>query len=246
MSEKKLGAIILAAGKGKRMKSKDVNKVALKLGDKPIILHAIHLFQKMNLAVIVIVVGHAKQSVIDAIGDESIIFAEQKVQLGTGDAVKTALDKIPDDITSVLVVGGDDSYLYNENIISKLKEKHFAFNADVTFLTIQVKNPIGLGRIIRDNDSDVLAIVEEKDATDNQRLINEVNPGCYVFRVEFLKEYLNQIEKSSVTGEYYLTSLIEIAIKNKKKIETVREGFIPWRGINTPEELADAEKLLSN
>lgn len=245
MSEK-LGAIILAAGKGKRMQSKDTNKVALKLGGKPIILHAVHLFQKMKLAVIVIVVGHAKHSVINAVSDDTVIFAEQKEQLGTGDALKVALEKIPEYIHSVLVVGGDDSYLYTQDLITKLQEKHFSAEADITLLTIQVKDPFGLGRIIRNVDGQVTAIIEEKDATESQRIINEVNPGCYIFKTDFLKEYLKLISKSSVTGEYYLTSLVEIAIKNKKKIASYNAGYIPWRGINTPEELEHAQKLMSN
>jgi bifunctional UDP-N-acetylglucosamine pyrophosphorylase/glucosamine-1-phosphate N-acetyltransferase len=112
-------------------------------------------------------------------------------------------------------------------------------------LTISVENPTGLGRVVR-NEEKVLGIVEEKDATEEMKKINEINPGCYVFQVSFLKKYLKRINKSPTTGEYYLTALIDIAVKNKQKINDVISGKILWRGVNTPEELKEAEKLFIN
>jgi bifunctional N-acetylglucosamine-1-phosphate-uridyltransferase/glucosamine-1-phosphate-acetyltransferase GlmU-like protein len=244
--ERELGAIILAAGKGKRMLSKEINKVAMLLNNKPIIAHVLSVLENMDFKTIVVVVGFAKESVIHAVKDSSIIFAEQEEQLGTGHAVLTALEKIPGSITDVLVIQGDDSYFYNEDIFSKLKEKHFSTNAAMTFLTIQVEDQIGLGRIVRDEYGNVVSVIEEKDADEKIRAINEINPACYIFSISFLKKYLSKIEKSAVTGEYYLTSLIDIAITNKEKLETVQGGFIPWRGVNTPEELAEAERLFNS
>ena len=245
-SQRTLGAIILAAGKGKRMQSKELNKVALLLNNKPIISHVLEVLEKMQFKTIIIVVGHAKESVKKAIKSPAVIFAEQQEQLGTGDAVAAALDKIPSEITDVVVIQGDDAFFYKEEIFAKLSKKHFATDAAVTFLTIQVDNPFGLGRVVRDGLGTVRAIVEEKDADEKQRKINEINPACYVFKISFLKKYLSQITKSPVTGEYYLTSLIDIAIKHEEKLETVNAGFIPWRGINTKEELAEAERIFKN
>lgn len=245
MSKQTLGAIVLAAGKGKRMNSKDRNKVSLLLGNKPIILHAVHLLDKMHLQQIVIVVGFAKQTVMDIIDVPKVVFAEQRLRLGTGHAVMTAVKKVSDTISDVFVLQGDDSFLYTEEILSQLANKHFATNAAMTCLTIQVKNPFGLGRVVREENGKVAAIVEEKDATEEQRKINEINPACYIFKVDFLKKYLPKIKKSPVTGEYYLTHLIDIAIQHGENVETVQAGFIPWRGINTPEELEEAERLLS-
>jgi bifunctional N-acetylglucosamine-1-phosphate-uridyltransferase/glucosamine-1-phosphate-acetyltransferase GlmU-like protein len=241
-----LGAIILAAGKGKRMRSKEINKVAMLLNNKPIIAHVLSVLENMEFKTIVVVIGFAKESVINAVKDSIVVFSEQKEQLGTGHAVLTAMEKVPDSITDVLVIQGDDSYFYNEDIFSKLKNKHVTSDAAITFLTIQVENQIGLGRIVRDEYGNVVSVIEEKDADENIRTIHEVNPACYIFSVSFLKKYLPKIEKSAVTGEYYLTSLIDIAIKNKEKLETVQGGFIPWRGVNTPEELAEAERLFNN
>jgi len=244
--ERKVGAIILAAGKGKRMQSKKLNKVAMLLNNKPIIAHVLDVLEKMRFETIVVVVGFAKESVINALKNSSVIFADQKDQLGTGHAVTTALEKIPGSITDVLVIQGDDSYFYNEDLFTQLSKEHFMANAAITFLTIQVTNPSALGRIVRDEYGNVISVVEEKDASEDTQIINEINPACYMFRVTFLRKYLPKIQKSPVTGEYYLTSLIDIALKNKEKVTTVKAGFIPWRGINTPKELQEAERLFSN
>jgi bifunctional N-acetylglucosamine-1-phosphate-uridyltransferase/glucosamine-1-phosphate-acetyltransferase GlmU-like protein len=246
MKDKPLAAIILAAGKGKRMQSKEINKVAMMLNNKPIIAHVLSVLENMDIKPIVVVIGFAKESVIEAVKDSSVVFAEQKEQLGTGHAVLTALEKIPASVSDVLVIQGDDSYFYNEDIFSQLTKKHYSEHAVLTFLTIQLEDQTGIGRILRDEYGNVISIIEEKDADDAVRKINEVNAACYIFNVGFLKKYLPKLEKSPVTGEYYLTSLIDIAIKHKEKVETVQGGFLPWRGINTPEELVKAERLFNN
>ncbi len=92
----------------------------------------------------------------------------------------------------------------------------------------------------------VIAIVEEKDATKKIRKIKEINPACYMFKTEFLRKYLKDVPKSLITGEYYLTSLIDIAIKHDESIETLNVGKMPWRGVNTKEELQEAEKMYLN
>jgi len=233
----------LAAGRGSRMNSKTTNKVAVSLANKPLILHSIHTLEEMDFGTIAVVVGFAKESVMKALNDSHVVFAEQKKRLGTAHAVKTAMEVIPENITDVLVIQGDDSAFYNTEIITELTNAHVFSDAGITFLTINVKKPYGLGRIIRDKTGKVVAVVEEKDATDSQREINEINPACYIFKVNFLKKYLPKVKKSRVTGEYYLTSLIHIAIENDEKTETVQAGFLPWRGVNTKEELEDAERL---
>jgi bifunctional UDP-N-acetylglucosamine pyrophosphorylase/glucosamine-1-phosphate N-acetyltransferase len=242
MDEKKLGAIILAAGKGKRMNSKSVNKVVLSLADKPMIVHAINLLQSINIKEIVVVVGFAKKSVISLLGNE-IIFAEQKKRLGTAHAVSCGLRKVPDYVTDVLIINGDDSAFYTKNIIDNLIKIHFLSTAALTFLTIDKENPLGLGRVVRGDNGRVISIIEEKDASEDQRLIKEINPGCYIFKVSFLKKYLKKVVKSKISGEYYLTSLIGIGIANNETIETLKGGALPWRGVNTKEELLEAEKL---
>lgn len=242
--ENKLGAIVLAAGKGKRMNSRDLNKVVLPLANKPMIVHSIALLENVGISKIVVVVGFAKKSVMEVLGAK-VIFAEQNKRLGTAHAVLRGLLKMPQRVENILVINGDDSAFYSEEVIKKLAEKHFLSDADFTLLTINKDNPFGLGRIVRDEKGVLKAIVEEKDATDRERKITEVNPGCYIFKTSFLKKYLREVHKSPVTGEYYLTSLINIGIKHNEKIETLNAGTLVWRGVNTAEELLEAQRLFS-
>lgn len=243
MNKRELGAIILAAGRGKRMNAKGMNKVTFQLANKPLVKHSIDLLEHMQFKSLVVVVGFAKESVKEVLKDDKhVVFAEQTKRLGTAHAVACGFKKVPDAITDVLVINGDDSAFYTQEVISQLAAKHIDSNAAVTFLTVKLANPFGLGRVVRDADGKVTSIVEEKDATEEQRRIQEINAACYIFSTEFLQKYLKKIEKSKVTGEYYIVSLIEIAAKQGETIETIQVE-IPWRGVNTPEELQEAERL---
>jgi len=237
----KTGAIILAAGKGSRMKAKKTNKVTYMLGEKPMIMHVVHLLEDMALNPIVIVIGFAKDSV-KSLFDNNVLYAEQNKRLGTAHAALQGLKVLPEDVTDVFILNGDDSAFYTKEILNRLLSEHTSNGNSITFLTLDVENPHGLGRVVRE-DGEVTAIVEEKDATDQQRKINEINPACYLFNVSFLRKYLSKVPKSLVTGEYYLMSLVEIAISNKDKVQGIRGGNIPWRGVNTGDELKEAEEL---
>lgn len=246
---KSLASIILAAGKGARFNSTTVNKVALPLAGKPMIVHTVEFAKKLDAHPIIIVVGFAKESVIEALKGKHVMFAEQKEQLGTGHAVLTALLKLPPDVENVLVIQGDDAMFYNdENIplVQKLIKKHMESNAAMTFLTIELDNPFGMGRIVRDEVGNVVRIMEQKEADEKQQGICEVNSGCYVFNVAFLKKYLPQVGKHRITGEYQLTDLIKLAADNREVVETIAAGAVPWRGVNTQDELQQAEVLLRN
>lgn len=246
LSNKKLGAIILAAGRGKRMQMDSVNKVTLQIAKKPIINHIVDFIKSLKIETIVVVVHYFKESVINSLKGKNIIYTEQKEVLGSAHAVMTALTDLPKDITDVVVVYGDEAILYsnkNKSIIGKLLDLHKSKNNAITLLTITINNPFGLGRVVRNSSGKIVAIIEEKDATEKQRKINEINPGCFIFSVNFLKQYLPRVEKSRITGEYYLTSLVNIAVKNNQSVDTLRGGGLLWRGINTKEELEEAEKL---
>lgn len=245
INKKRLGAIILAAGKGKRMNSSDHNKVTLKLGNKPMVLHAVELFKKLKVDKIVVVVGFAKKSVIEILKNK-VIFAEQRKRLGTGHAVFCALKILPKNIDDVLVVNGDDSAFYTKELIDKLINHHYKTDSAFTFLTIKKDDPFGLGRVIRDKNDNLVSIIEEKDANEEQKKIKEINTSCYVFKTAFLRKYISKIEKSKFTGEYYLTSLISLGQKNNEKINTLNAGNIPWRGVNTRDELIEAQKLFNS
>ncbi len=240
-SFKNVWAIIMAAGKGTRMNSHTTNKVALPLAGKPIISHTITNLRNTGIHNIVVVVGFAKDSILQYL-DPDIVVAEQTEQLGTGHAVKMAMEKIPNGDT-ILVLNGDDSYVFTPEILSELYKNHMKAHAAVSFLTLIMRNPTGLGRILRDTNGKVIGIVEEKDATVEQKEIQEINPACYMFSADFLKEKLPQLQKSPVTGEYYITALIEMAVQEDAPIATYTAEGLNWRGINTPDELKQAESM---
>ena len=246
---KTVGAVILAAGKGTRMKMISENKVVLPLADKPMIQHILEFMKRLQIKTTVVVVGFAKESVMKVLTDFNVIYAEQNETLGTGHALVCALNKLPNEIENVFVVYGDDAVLYAESnipIIKKLFEIQELDNAAITFLTIEQSNPYALGRIVRDIKGDLVGIVEEKDATEAQRKITEINPGCFVFSVKFLWKYLSRIEKSPITGEYYINNFIDLAIKNGERVRTIKGGRINWRGVNNKEELEEAEILFNS
>lgn len=236
------GAIVLAAGKGKRMNSKTVNKVVLPLQNKPMISYTIDLLESLGIKDIIVVIGFAKESIVNILKGR-VFFAEQKKRLGTAHAVLCGLKKIPLDISDVIILNGDDSAFYKKEVIEMLIQKHKSTKAVITLMTIKVKNSFSLGRIIRDENGRLVKIVEEKDTTENQKNINEVNPGCYIFSVSFLKKYIKYIKKNPISGEYYINNLIDLAVLNKERTEAVLVDNITWRGVNTKEELFEAEKL---
>jgi bifunctional UDP-N-acetylglucosamine pyrophosphorylase / glucosamine-1-phosphate N-acetyltransferase len=243
-----IAAIILAAGRGKRMKSKKVNKVALHLGDKPMILSEVEFLKDLSVSPVTVVVGFAKESVEKALEKEKVKYVFQKKRLGTAHAVSVALCEVPEDIKDVFVIQGDDSFFYrkeNEPFIRSLMEKHFSSKSAITFLTLLLDQPYGVGRVVRSPKGDVLEVVEEKDATEEQRKIKEVNVACYIFDVEFLRKNIDKVKKSTVTGEYYLVSLIGMAVEKGEKVEAFHIGKVSWRGINTPEEFELAKGMFS-
>jgi bifunctional UDP-N-acetylglucosamine pyrophosphorylase/glucosamine-1-phosphate N-acetyltransferase len=241
MNNDSLGAIVLAAGRGSRIKAKNINKVAMTLYGRPIISYGIDLLNKMNIKTIVAVIGFAKESVINALS-QKVIFAEQTKRLGTAHAALCGLKKIPSDIKHVLIVNGDDSAFYAGELIQDLLKKHLASNAAITFLTVERDNPESFGRIIRDDNGKVIGIFEEKNATPVERQIKEINAGCYVCSTNFLKKYLHKVKKNSLSKEYYLTDLIEIGFKNGEKVVDMQAGKMAWWGINTKEELEEAQR----
>lgn len=236
-------AVVLAAGKGTRMNSSDVNKVTLKLGGKPIVQRIIEAIKNAGIKDIVVVVGFAKQSVIKLLSPD-IIVAQQEEPQGTGHAVKVALPKIPPANKNILVVYGDDGLWFTPDILNNLYQKHIQSRADITFCTAIIDNPTGLGRVIRE-DGQVIDIVEEKIANNEQKAILEVNIGGFLIKKAFLEKNIDEIPKNPISKEYYFTDIIPVAAQKEANIQTLTlENFV-WRGINTPEELAEAEKLLS-
>src|SRR3989344_7509303 len=191
----KVGAIILAAGRGSRMKSKDTNKVALSVNDRPLILRSLDIIKSTGINEIVVVVGFAKESVTRLL-PEDVKVAVQPELLGTGDAEKIGLSKISSEIEYILSVYGDDSFLYTPEIFNEMVNIHKDTKAVMTLATVNLDNPTGYGRIVRDKNGKIVRIVEELNATANERKIKEVNTGCYLFTKKFLEQNLRKIKKN--------------------------------------------------
>lgn len=238
---KNIAAVILAAGKGTRIQANTTNKVALKLAGQPIVSYIVSLFRSLRITDIVVVIGFAADSVRSALGD-SVKYAVQTEQLGTADAFKTGLAKINPSTKRVISVYGDDSAFYTPQVVQAL----LAIQADVAFVTVKLDNPTGLGRVIRDSQGQVTAIIEEKNATPAQKKINEINTGLYCFDRHFIEQYLDEIKLNPLSKEYYLTDIIKVAIKNKHPVKALLwpDNSI-WFGVNTKAELNQARQLKS-
>lgn len=237
-------AIVLAAGKGTRMHSTSANKVVLPLGEKPMIGHTIDHLYSAGIKEIITVVGFQADSVKQALGNQ-VTYAYQQELRGTGDAIKSALPALTQNIETVLAVSGDDSAFYPPHLFRDMVIKKHDLGCDLLCLTIHKDDPTGLGRIIRSEGGKILKIVEEKVATQSERAIKEINTGFYCFNREFLEKYLDQIQENPVSHEYYLTDLVEIALSHGKKVEAY---FVPdssiWQGVNKPEDLIIAQQKL--
>lgn len=240
--------IILAAGRGTRIKSKASNKVTLPFLNKPLIIYAVELMQAVCDKTVV-VIGAFHETVRDVLKGFNLVFANQKDQLGTAHAVKVALteiNKLSWSPTEVLIGYGDHTMFYKKETIKKLIDLHRKEKAAVSLLTFEYDYPdkIKYGRIIRDKSNFVIDIVEQKDATPEQRLIKEVNPGFYCINFKFILENINLIQKSPVSGEFYITDIVKIAASQKQKIVGLKAEFSEvGLGVNTAEELSESEKI---
>lgn len=240
-----ISAIVLAAGKGTRMKAPDSkNKVVLNLGDKPMIRYTINTLKKCLIDQIIVVVGHAKESVMAELKDE-VVYAEQINPQGTGHAVKVALPKLSPQSENIVVMYGDDSAFYNPPLIDYLVTTHLKQANHLTLISINKPDPFGLGRIIRDPQGNLIGVVEEKSATPDQKQITEINTGLYCFQAEFLRQAIANLHPNPVTQEYYLTEVIEYACTHRYQAQAILwQNQEIWFGINTPEQLQAAEERM--
>ena len=211
-------AIILAAGKGTRMKS-DKSKLVHKIYGKEIVLRSYENTKKAGIDNIIAVVGHLKEQVKDVLKDR-VKYVYQEEMLGTGHAVMQAKEFLQGKKGKVVVLNGDVPILRPETI-RNLVEKSITNKEYATLLTAIYDNPYGYGRIIRDEGGNVEGIVEEKDATEMQRKIKEINAGIYCFDIEELLKALDSINNDNASGEYYITDVIKIMNDNGLKTGSV-------------------------
>lgn len=197
-----INAIILAAGKGTRMKT-ELPKCAFPILEKPMINYILDALDKTKVDKKIVVVGYKKEVFYDLLKD--VNFAEQVNQLGTADAVKSAINLLDDGITLILP---GDTPLINYEKINSLIDLELTLNKDICLLTTFLDNPTGYGRILR-KDGKITGIVEEKDAYEDEKLIKEVNTGIMVVKNSFLKEAIYKIDNNNAKREYYLTDLLK-------------------------------------
>lgn len=235
-------AIILAAGKGTRMKSK-LYKVLHPVSGQPMVEHIINRVSETNPDQIITIVGHGSEQVKAQLGERSE-YALQAEQLGTGHAVLQAASFLQGKEGTTLVISGDTPLLTTETL-NNLFEYHQGKNASATILTAQAEDPTGYGRIIRDHIGIVEKIVEQKDTTPEEALVQEINTGTYCFDNQALFEALNKVGTDNAQGEYYLTDIIEILKDAGKTVAAYQtEDFDESMGVNDRIALAKANELM--
>lgn len=237
-------AIILAAGKGTRMESA-FPKILSTICGRPMISYSLQNLRRAKIGEIVAVVSYKKELVIKEIGGAVKIAFQKNPKGGTADSLAAGLPFVSGGAKTVIVMYGDDTAFYEPETIEKVIKNHTESASSLTFVTLVKNNPHGLGRIIRDGGGNVARIVEEKDATEAERKVNEVNDGFYIFDKNWLNQNISKVKKSPVTGEYYLVDLIKMAIDQGKKVLASRlPDDSEWQGVNTPEELERAKKIM--
>lgn len=238
-----VAAIILAAGKGTRMKS-DKAKVIFELAGKPMIQRVVDTAIQANCDKICVVVGHQKDTVINALDAyPNLCFADQQEQHGTGHAVMIAESNFTDFAGDVLILAGDVPLLKSETL-QMLLDHHRHTGAECTVLTAILDDAGKYGRMIRNQYSEVIGIVEFKDATPEQKLIKEFNTGIWCFKASALFDAIHKIDNNNNQNEYYLTDTLAVLVNEGKKVEAiVLEDLTQASGINSQEQLAELEAV---
>lgn len=242
--------IILAAGKGTRMGS-DLPKTLCIVAGKPMLAHILDaLASAQNCASPIIVVGHKGDQIREFVG-EAIVCVEQPDLSGTGTATRVALPTVPTDATKVFILYGDHPFI-TAGSIRAIEEAHDRAGATITLATATVKDFndwrrvfVSFGRVLRNQEGKVEEIREYKNANEHEQNVLEINPGFYCVDKAWLAGALEQIQRDSVTGEFYLTDIVSFALDEEKIIETISINPEEALGINSPDDVAHAESLLA-
>ena len=235
-------AVVLAAGKGTRMKSK-LHKMLHPVLGKSMVQHVIDQIKQLNLSQTITIVGFGAEQVQQELGEQSQ-FVLQKEQLGTGHAVQQASEFLEGKKGTTIVVCGDTPLLKAETL-QALITHHEKENAAVTILTALASDATGYGRIVRNADKEVEKIVEQKDASEEELAIQEINTGTYCFDNEWLFEALKNVSNDNAQGEYYLPDVVEISKQGNRKVTAFQtDDFSETIGVNDRIALSEAEALM--
>jgi len=248
VSTKPLATVIMAAGKGKRMNNPEMAKVLYQVNGRPMIDYVVSLALKLESSKTVVVVGHNRDLLVRHLFAQfgsGISFVEQREQLGTGHAVLQAERALHGFHGDVLVLSGDVPLLTKETL-ARLIAEHQRHRVVATILTAEAENPSGYGRILLQPDGSVQRIVEHKDASEAEKAVKEINSGIYVFDKVELFDALRHLERHNVQNEYYLTDVFESFWQKGRKVRAVKaSNYNEVRGVNTPEELREAQEACS-
>lgn len=238
-----LAAIILAAGKGTRMKSERA-KVTFPIADKPMVQRVVDTALSMQCNRICVVVGYLKATVISCLEeDERIEFVEQTEQLGTGHAVSITESMFKDRDQDILILCGDVPLLTPQTV-NRIYQEHLNSKASCTVLTAFLDDPGKYGRMLRDDEGKLCGIIEYKDASDDQRKIKEWNTGIYCFKAGDMFDALRNTSNNNQQSEFYLTDTVEILYKAGKTVSSVvLEDLMEVSGVNSQEQLAELEDI---
>jgi bifunctional UDP-N-acetylglucosamine pyrophosphorylase/glucosamine-1-phosphate N-acetyltransferase len=243
-SRRNTAAVILAAGKGVRMRSA-IPKVLHTVMGKPLVSYVIEACRKAGAGRVLVVVGCQAARVRDQLGN-NLEYAEQTQQLGTGHALMTAAKQLADFRGDVLVLAGDTPFL-TAAVLKKLLARHRKTGASATMMTAVMNPPLSYGRIVRDRSKKLVRIVEERDASPEEKRITEVNTSHYVFRWEEVRPLLSRLGSNNDQGEYYLTYVIQLLVQGKRPVETLTaDDPAVLMGINNRKHLAEAQAWLQS
>lgn len=237
-----LAIIILAAGGGTRMKSR-LPKVLHCIAGKPLIHHVLETAKKLTPDKLVVVLGHEKNQVEPYVADIVHEVACQDNQLGTAHAVNQALPLLKGFSGDAVILYGDTP-LIKEETISRLIKHRQQKDCSVVLATMNIDNPTGYGRVIRNGSGDVLKIVEEKDATEKERQITEVNTGIYCFSYNTLLENIDKVSNNNEQNEYYLTDVISLLVSSGKKVTAEIIDSNQALGVNSRKDLSIVSKII--
>jgi bifunctional UDP-N-acetylglucosamine pyrophosphorylase / glucosamine-1-phosphate N-acetyltransferase len=242
-TKNQIDAIILAAGKGTRMKS-DLLKVAHHVAGKPVVNYVVDTVQDIGVSTIYMVIGHQAESIKELLPSKNIEFVLQKEQLGTGHAVMQVGNIYPASESTVLILAGDCPLIKPETLHS-LINMHVESNSAATVLTTNMKDPALYGRILRGEMGTVLGIKEAKDCNKDELKITEINTGVYAFKSSFLFENLKKLNTNNKQGEYYLTDILHILKKSGDPVSAYCvDDEKQAIGINTRLDLAKSNKVI--
>jgi bifunctional UDP-N-acetylglucosamine pyrophosphorylase/glucosamine-1-phosphate N-acetyltransferase len=230
--------VILAAGKGTRMYS-DMPKVLHRIAGKPMLQHVLQSAAKIDAKRIHVVIGHGSEKIQEEFSGWGVLWAKQTEQMGTGHAVIQAMPQV-DDSSTVLILYGDVPLIQPETLQALINK---SAAGTLAIITLMSADPSGLGRILRDQDGRPIAIVEEKDADTQQKLIKETNSGILAVSALKLRHWLGRLTSNNAQGEYYLTDVVALAVADQCKVEAlVLDDELEVLGVNNKAQLAQLER----